>query len=89
MAPLLVKPPADLTTIAIRRGAFTDLEVAAWIDGRRRVRAHGSSDMPVWGRQLGGFLPSESRESAVRGEIQLLVAYLRSIQRKEIGAIDR
>jgi hypothetical protein len=37
--------------------------------------------MPVWGRVLGEkFRRRDAPESAVAGEIQLLVAYLESIQ---------
>ncbi len=37
--------------------------------------------MPVWGEKLGEFVPSApGKESVVRGDIQLLVTYLRSIQ---------
>ncbi len=51
--------PADLTQIAKRRGGeFPVAEIAAYIDGRADVRAHGSRDMPVWGErfseQVGG-----------------------------------
>jgi mono/diheme cytochrome c family protein len=47
-------PPADLTGIAMRRGGtFPDAELAAIIDGTRRVRGHGS-DMPIWGREFAG-----------------------------------
>src|SRR5262245_18787271 len=44
-------PPADLTRIAVRRGGhFEASEVAAYIDGRSEVLAHGRREMPVWGR---------------------------------------
>ncbi len=82
LSPLLVATPPDLTRIAERReGSFPSLEVAEWIDGRRSARAHGPHDMPVWGEKLGEFVPSApGKESVVRGDIQLLVTYLRSIQ---------
>ncbi len=84
LAPLLATPPPDLTRIAERRGAdFPALEVAEWVDGRRGSGAHGSREMPVWGERLGRNLPAApGRQAAIRGEGQLLVAYLRSIQRK-------
>jgi mono/diheme cytochrome c family protein len=43
-------PPADLTRIAQRHGGFDPAQVAAFIDGRVDVTAHGRREMPVWGR---------------------------------------
>ncbi len=82
LAPLLATPTPDLTQIASRRRAeFPALEVAEWIDGRRGGGAHGTREMPIWGDQLGRNLPAApGRQAAIRGEVQLLVAYLRSIQ---------
>ena len=76
-------PPADLTRIAERHGGiFLADEVAAFIDGRNRIAAHGSSEMPVWGRQFDDRLETgiaqETRLSP--GSIFLIVEYLRSIQ---------
>lgn len=41
--------PVDLTEIAARHGRFDRRRVAAWIDGRERVPAHGEAELPVWG----------------------------------------
>jgi mono/diheme cytochrome c family protein len=75
--------PTDLTTIAARSGGkFSDVDVASRIDGRSMPTAHGSREMPVWGErfsaQLGG---GDVGEEAVRGQILVLLEYLRSIQR--------
>lgn len=77
---LLAKPPANLRTLARRNGGkFPSRRIAAIIDGREDVLAHGPREMPVWAKRL--RLPGGSnRESVVRGEIMLYVAYLRSIQ---------
>ncbi len=74
--------PADLRRIAARRGGvFPEEEVAAYIDGRRDLAAHGTREMPVWGHVLSEKLRRhESPEDAVAAEIQLLVAHLRSLQ---------
>jgi mono/diheme cytochrome c family protein len=74
--------PADLTKIAERRGGtFPDAEVHEIIDGRRFVRAHGKSDMPIWGRQLGGRASATpTQQAAVAKKIDRLVAFLRVIQ---------
>ena len=77
MAEVLNTPPADLTRIAARRdGVFPAKEIYRIIDGRKEVRVHGTSDMPVWGDIFKrGWPPKETRE-----KIQNLVAYLESLQ---------
>jgi mono/diheme cytochrome c family protein len=82
VAPALSTPPADLRRIAARRGgSFPADEVAAHIDGRRDVVAHGTREMPVWGRVLGEkFRRRQAPETAVAVEIRLLTEYLQSIQ---------
>ncbi len=82
VAPDLRTPPADLTRIAQRRGGqFPTAEIAASIDGRAQVRAHGSRDMPVWGErfseQVGG---GSLGEEVVRGNLLVLIQYLQSLQ---------
>ena len=81
-APALHTPPADLTRIAQRHGGhFPDAEVAAQIDGRAMVAAHGSRDMPVWGLRFGEKFGGEGvGEEAVRGHLLVLIDYLKSIQ---------
>jgi mono/diheme cytochrome c family protein len=81
-ASLAKTPPADLTRIAARRGRFDASEVAAFIDGRSAVEAHGPREMPVWGRK-----DPERREPAMEEEKYLtpqmiaeLVAYLETLQ---------
>jgi mono/diheme cytochrome c family protein len=75
--------PADLTRIAARRGGtFPAAEVARFIDGRFEVTAHGSREMPVWGRRFSEDVPDAGvGEEIGRGKIASLVEYLRSIQR--------
>jgi mono/diheme cytochrome c family protein len=64
--------PADLTRIA------------AFIDGRFALAAHGSREMPVWGERFGEIIPETSvAEEITRGKIAVLVEYLKSIQRKD------
>ena len=78
----LARPPADLTHIAARRGGeFPDAEIAHWIDGRFDVPAHGSREMPIWGRKLADPIAEDaSGEEVARGRIDLLVEYLKTIQ---------
>ena len=86
-------PPADLTGISSRRGGtFPEVEIREIIDGRRAVRAHGKSGMPVWGRVFGGqAIAGKVDEAAVKQKLDQLVAFLRSIQvspAKTVGSAD-
>jgi mono/diheme cytochrome c family protein len=78
----LSKPPADLTRIAARRaGVFPAGEIAATIDGRFELPAHGSREMPIWGRRLAEPIAEDTQgEEVARGRIDILVEYLLSIQ---------
>jgi mono/diheme cytochrome c family protein len=75
-------PPPDLTRLRERHGGtFPDAEITSQIDGRAGIRAHGSRDMPVWGRRFGEKYGEDSLcEEFVRGHLLVLVDYLRSIQ---------
>jgi mono/diheme cytochrome c family protein len=81
-ASALSKPPADLTRIAARRaGVFPAGEIAATIDGRFELPAHGSREMPIWGRRLAEPIAEDAQgDEVARGRIDLLVEYLQSIQ---------
>ena len=82
VASVLHPPPADLTRIAQRRGGhFPAAEIAATIDGRAEVRAHGSRSMPVWGERFSEQVGGESLgEEVVHGNVLVLINYLQSIQ---------
>lgn len=79
VAASLKKPPADLTTIADRRGGrFPRAEVTGFVtEGPLLIPAHGTVDMPVWGPIFRALDPSETR---ARVRIENLVSYLESIQ---------
>jgi len=88
---VLTVKPADLTSLGERYGRPLPTEpIAAFIDGRSDVKAHGPREMPVWGEQLYrgklGQSPAPDtpsgkvREAARRGAIELIVAYLQTIQ---------
>lgn len=81
-AAALRTPPADLTRIAQRRGGrFPDAEIAAYIDGRTAVRAHGTREMPIWGYQFSKKFGGDAlAEEAVKGHLLVLIDYLKSIQ---------
>ena len=76
--------PSDLTQISSRRdGVFPEAMIAEFIDGRRRVRAHGPGNMPVWGQRFDREVPTNpAGDIAIRGRIRPLIEYLRSIQAK-------
>ena len=76
--------PADLTQLARQNGGeFPFAATVNAVDGRTRIRAHGSSEMPVWGERLQAEItnPGETRKEArVRGTIRLIVDYIRTMQ---------
>jgi mono/diheme cytochrome c family protein len=82
VAKVLATPPADLRTLGKRYGIpLNRMKVAAFIDGRAAVAAHGDRDMPVWGDRFND-IPAEgaARELAVKDRIDKIIAYLNSIQ---------
>lgn len=75
---------ADLTLIAARNeGSFPDAEIAKIIDGRRAIRVHGASGMPVWGKEFqadpSGGGPGEV---VVKDRIHALIDYLKTLQQQ-------
>ncbi|MFN6977843.1 MAG: c-type cytochrome [Gemmobacter sp.] len=83
LAPSLILQPTDLTALG-RGDAFPVFRVAARIDGRDPLVAHGSP-MPVWGPFFDGrttALRSASGQPILTSEpVADLVAYLATIQR--------
>ena len=80
----LTAKPTDLTQLAKNAGGeFPMIKVIQAIDGTSTVRAHGDSDMPVWGDRFRADVgTSLNRQAQVRGKILLIADYLRSIQVK-------
>ena len=80
VAQFLKRKPADLTRIAERnKGTFPAERVFQMIDGRQVVKAHGDSEMPVWGDAFSRST-TDSDARAVKVKIDSLVEYLQSIQ---------
>ena len=81
IASQLRRPPADLTTFALRnRGVFPADRLREIIDGRH-VTAHGERDMPIWGdvfRYRGG----EGDKRSIAERIDAIVRYLEGIQER-------
>jgi len=94
---VLVAKPFNLTRLSEKYGSPLPVDqIAAFIDGRKDVTAHGPREMPVWGEQLYRGEPGKSpspdspsgriREAARRGTIDLIIAYLDTIQAPPSGA---
>ncbi len=81
-ASLRVQPP-DLTLLWKRYGTPLDRQrLVEYIDGRWLVDAHGSRDMPIWGREFyGDAAPmAPNLEGLKRHLIEVLVGYLETLQ---------
>jgi len=73
----LSRPPADLSGLsAANGGTFPSERIAEFVDGRREVAAHGTREMPVWGRAV-RFGPS-----IVRKRVHAIVDYISTLQGK-------
>jgi len=79
-APALKVRPPDLTTLTKKNGRFPDGNIYQIIKWGGGIAAHGSRDMPMWGK---AFLPvSHQDEKQVDGRIRTLIGYLQSLQVK-------
>jgi mono/diheme cytochrome c family protein len=83
MSKFLTLKPTDLTQLSKRHGGkFPFWQVYRTIDGRDEVRAHGLSEMPVWGQRFRadarGNDPGARAQAA--GRLLSLVFYLQHIQ---------
>ena len=79
----------DLTTLSKRNGGvFPISRVYSVIDGREAVKAHGTREMPIWGRHLSFRAAPEyddypyEREEFVRARILAVIDYLYRLQQK-------
>jgi len=80
-APALKVPPTDLTTLAARNGGkYPALRVSAIIRGEEVLAAHGSKDMPIWGRLFRSI--SGGHDSEVQQRVTNLNKYIESLQKK-------
>jgi mono/diheme cytochrome c family protein len=91
VAPELSTPPPDLTRLVDRYGLPLPKEkLAAFIDGRTAVAAHGSREMPVWGERFFSGDPelNPNLEGAKRRTIAVIIEYLESIQYQRESRAD-
>lgn len=81
---LTVQPPNLTTLTSQNEGVFPYLDVFHTIDGRTTIRAHGTSEMPIWGdyfsRQIGEAAGPFGRELLIRAQVVALVDYIESLQ---------
>lgn len=84
---LFAQKPRNLTTLAKENGGVFPFEaVYQAIDGRREIRGHGTTRMPVWGEYLmvealeDRFIDKKDAYLVVQGRILALVYYLQSVQ---------
>lgn len=87
MAANLARKPSDLTLLEQNNDyQFPFLKVFQHIDGRAMIPAHGTREMPVWGRRyiedIGETYGPYGGEAAVRARVSDLVHYVRSLQER-------
>jgi mono/diheme cytochrome c family protein len=81
-ASALKVPPTDLTTLAPKNGGtYPALQVSTVLRGDVDLPAHGSEDMPVWGRLFRSM--SQGHNSEVQQRIANLNQYVESLQKKQ------
>ncbi len=73
----LKKQPADLTVLQKRGEEFPIYKIMNYIDGEKVVPAHGTRDMPIWGK----VFRRTKDEMRGQGDIYALAEYLKSIQK--------
>ena len=84
VADQLTPRPSNLTMLARRHGGkFPREHVVIVLSGQRRIRAHGTNEMPIWGQRLA---PAESPAAAAAQleQARLITAltdYVESLQR--------
>lgn len=74
-------PPTDLTALAQKNGGnYPSAHVAAVLRGQATLPAHGSQDMPIWGKLFSSI--SQGRNAEVQQRVANLVAYVETLQAK-------
>lgn len=83
----LKQAPSDLTQLRKKNGGvYPQAKVYDWIRDAKRIRAHGSAEMPIWGDRYNQEIMEQFGEyysgpaSSVRQRILELVFYIGSIQ---------
>ena len=76
----LKDPLPDLTALPAKDGRFDEARVRTSIDGTQAKTAHGSRDMPVWGKVFAKNRPQKAAEGYAQADVWTLTEYIRSIQ---------
>lgn len=79
VADTLKGPVADLTALPQKGGVVDEARIRTSIDGTQAVTAHGTREMPVWGKVLGKTGPKRG-DAWAQADIATLIEYLKSIQ---------
>lgn len=80
-APALKDAPADLTALAKTNGGkFPSDRVMTVLRGQANLAAHGTQEMPVWGKVF--WKMSQGHEGEVQQRITNLSSYIESLQAK-------
>lgn len=87
-ASLKVNPP-DLTSLSKKNGGVFPVDrVARIIDGRTELAAHGSRDMPIWGKRWAAAAAEYyvdvpyNQEGYIRVQVLAILDYLNRVQQK-------
>ena len=82
VAGLLRKPPPDLRWLSLaNNGRFPDKRVRQTIDGRGMPGAHGTAEMPVWGKRW--LETGKGGSTTARANLIAVIGYLKRIQLSE------
>ena len=89
VVPALKNKPTDLTQLAKKNGGVLPVpQLVETIRGEKRIDAHGTADMPAWGRRFRVAagehyvdMPYDP-EAYVRARILTLVEYINRLQAK-------
>ena len=88
-ASALKKSPADLTVLSKKNGGkFPTDQVRSFIDGTGSAStdAHGSREMPIWGKALKAI---DASQVGITYRVTVLATYIKSIQVKGGGIAER
>ncbi|WP_339036124.1 c-type cytochrome [Bradyrhizobium symbiodeficiens] len=87
--PSLKVAPSDLTSLSKKNGGVFPVDrIAKVIDGRTQIAAHGSRDMPIWGKRWAVNAAEHyvdapyDQEAYVRAQALSVIDYLNRIQQK-------
>jgi len=80
-ASALKTPPNDLTLLTKNNGGqYPDMKVVTIIRGQGNLAAHGTQEMPIWGKVFWSM--SHGHEGEVQQRITNLNSYIKSLQAK-------